>query len=286
MEGNSDFLEFLDKTNYELLKWNELVEIKRRISSKINEISEEIVKMKEDEIKKLNSQIHQLKLELDEYVFKYRNTKDEISETNLQLEKNSEDIAKTKNMLSLLESRMENETEEELLKKIKKYEETIEKKDYSGENEKNNIVSLIKNENMKLEAIRVVNNLKANMSELSGKSDNIQKEIKNENEILREIDSKIKEIKNNMSTLYNHKSELSRECEEKINVHNSFFPHLEKINKRLDVLSKIRKEIGNFGKGVNNQEIINVIDNAKKKLEKGSKMSLEELKLAYNDRSD
>ena len=237
MEGNSDFLEFLDKTNYELLKWNELVEIKRRISSKINEISEEIVKMKEDEIKKLNSQIHQLKLELDEYVFKYRNTKDEISETNLQLEKNSEDIAKTKNMLSLLESRMENETEEELLKKIKKYEETIEKKDYSGENEKNNIVSLIKNENMKLEAIRVVNNLKANMSELSGKSDNIQKEIKNENEILREIDSKIKEIKNNMSTLYNHKSELSRECEEKINVHNSFFPHLEKINK----VSIIRK---------------------------------------------
>lgn len=286
MEGNSDFLEFLDKTNYEILKWNELVEIKRRISSKINEISEEIVKMKEDEIKKLNSQIHQLKLELDEYVFKYRNTKDEISDKNLQLEKNSEDIAKTKNMLSLLESRMENETEEELLKKIKKYEETIEKKDYSGENEKNNIVSLIKNENMKLEAIRVVNNLKANMSELSGKSDNIQKEIKNENEILREIDSKIKEIKNNMSTLYNHKSELSRECEEKINVHNSFFPHLEKINKRLDVLSKIRKEIGNFGKGVNNQEIINVIDNAKKKLEKGSKMSLEELKLAYNDRSD
>ncbi len=281
-----DFLVTLEKTNYELLKWNELVEIRRKISSRINENSLEIIDIKDYKIKKVNSQIHQLKMELDEYVFKYRNIKDEILEENLQLEKNSEDISKTKNILSILETRIENENENELHEKIKKYEESIQKREFNSDNEKNNILSLIKEENMKLEALKVVNNLRQNMLELISQSDIHQDKIKIKNELIDQTDSKIKEIKNNMAIFYNHKSDLNQKCEEKIKIYDSFFPYLEKINNRMDILSKIRKEMGNFGNSVNNQEIIKVIDKAKKKLEEGSKMTLDELKLAYNDKNN
>lgn len=284
MESKEDIFAILEKTNYELSKWNELVEFKRKVSNQIRETSEIIVDIKENKIKKLNSQIHQLKMELDEHVFKYRNTKDEISQENDELKKNSEEVAKIKNMLSILESRIVNDTEEELHNKVEKYHQTIDKNEYNGENEKNNILTLIKEENMKIEAIRVVKNLKENLVKLNSQSENLQKKIRIKNAQMKEFDSKIKKIKDEIFTLYSDRSKLNQECEEKIKIQNSFFLHLEKINKRLDVLSKIRKEIGNFGKGVNNQEIINVIDNAKKKLEKGSKMTLDELKLAYNDK--
>lgn len=272
--------------NLESLGWDELVSIKRRLSGHIKELTNSLMDVVErDQFRSINDSIHKEKNILNGLLQRSKQIRTEIQNNNSQLFSVSEKISQSKNFLGMMEYRLPAEKEDRLLQILQSNQELLDLKRYRNEREKNEILTLVKDASMKLEAIKAIRIIRDQLSGLGSESETISKSLKLLEEELQTVQMKIAESNNSIDSLFDSKRRLSADREKYLNKYNETAAGLEKVNARLNLMSEMReKQRQEYGHGLPSDALFKVKETAKKKLESGSKLSFDELKLLYSEK--
>jgi uncharacterized coiled-coil DUF342 family protein len=268
----------------ENLGWDDLVSLKRQLSGRIKELSDKIIDIERNKIWSINNTIHLNKNNLNMLLQRTKQIRSEVQSNNSQLFSVSEKISQSKNFLSMMESRRPAEGEEQLFHSLDTLQKTLNEKKYKSSREKNDILSLVKETSMKIEALKAIRTIRDQMGQLDRESEKISISLRLLDEEQRTLQHKIAEIKNTMDRLFDLKRQLPAEREIFLNEYNEDLLKLEKINGRLDYMANMRKrQREEYGNLLPKDTLFKLKEEAKKKLEAGSKLSLEELKLLFGD---
>lgn len=269
----------------ESLGWNDLVAQKRQLTSELKELSDKLIDIDKSQLRAIGNSIKEQRSLLDSYTERLKQIRSEVDSRNSELLSVSEKLSQSRNFLSMMEARLPSEKEEDLQATVQKNQDRIDAKDYKSEREKDEILSRIKDATMKLEAIKATRTIKEQFSKLTQESANINNTIKQLNEERNSLRGKISKINPALDSLYDSKRKLTSEHQSYLTRYDSIAKQFDAINARLDSMSEMRrKQRKEYGYVQQNDALFKVKEEAKKKLQAGSKLSFDELKLLYGDK--
>lgn len=269
----------------ESLGWNDLVAQKRQLTSELKELSDKLIDIDKSQLRSIGNSIKEQRSLLDSYTVRLKQIRSEVDSRNSELLSVSEKLSQSRNFLSMMEARLPSEKEEDLQATVQKNQDRIDAKDYKSEREKDEILSRIKDATMKLEAIKATRTIKEQFSKLTQESANINSTIKQVDEERNSLRGKISEINAALDSLYDSKRKLTSEHQSYLTRYYSIAKQFDAINARLDSMSEMRrKQRKEYGYVQQNDALFKVKEEAKKKLQAGSKLSFDELKLLYGDK--
>jgi uncharacterized coiled-coil DUF342 family protein len=275
----------LSEKDLESLGWNDLVAQKRQLTTELKELSDKLIDIDKSQLRAIGNSIKEQRSLLDSYTERLKQIRSEVDSRNSELLSVSEKLSQSRNFLSMMEARLPSEKEEDLQATVQKNQDRIDAKDYKSEREKDEILSRIKDATMKLEAIKATRTIKEQFSKLTQESANINNTIKQLNEERNSLRGKISKINPALDSLYDSKRKLTSEHQSYLTRYDSIAKQFDAINARLDSMSEMRrKQRKEYGYVQQNDALFKVKEEAKKKLQAGSKLSFDELKLLYGDK--
>ena len=274
-----------DTTDLKSLGWDELIALKRKLAGELKELTDKIVEIDRNQFPVLTDRIREQRSALNTHTERLNQIRQEVDKRNAELLAVSEKNSQSKNFHSMMEARLPPEKEEELQAMVQKNQALIDAKDYRSEREKNEILSRVKEASMKIEAIKVTRTIKEQLSQLTQESTAISgaiRQLDEERDLLR---TKISKINGALDKLYDAKRKLAPERDAHLGKYDEIAKQFDAINARLDAMSEMRKkQREEYGYGLPSDTLFKVKEEARKKLEAGSKLSFEELKLLYGEK--
>lgn len=265
--------------------WDDLLAMKRKLSGELKEITDKIVDVDRSQFYSITSSIKEQRTMLDAHVKRLKQVRAEVEKRNTELLGISEKIARSKNFLSMMETRLPSEKEEELQATVLSNQAFIDAKNYRSEREKNEMLSRIKEASMKIEAIKATRTIKEQLAQLNQESTNTANTIKQLDKERDSVKGKVAEIDNIVDKLYHSKRKLAADRDSYLAQYDGIAKQFDAINARLDAMAKMRrKQREEYGYNLPNDALFKVKEMARKKLESGSKLSFEELKLLYGEK--
>jgi uncharacterized coiled-coil DUF342 family protein len=275
----------LSEKDFESLGWDDLVAQKRQLTSELKELSDKIIDIDRNQLRSIGNNIKEQRSLLDAGTERLKHIRSEINSRNSELLSVSEKLSQSRNFLSMMEARLPSEKEDDLQAIVQKNQDLITAKDYRSEREKNEILSRIKDATMKLEAIKATRTIREQFSQLTQESANLNNVIKQLSEDRNLLRTEISRINTTLDKLYNSKRKLSSDHQSCLARYDSIAKNFDAINARLDLMSEMRrKQRKEYGYVEQSDALFKVKEEAKKKLQAGSKLSFEELKLLYGDK--
>lgn len=265
--------------------WDDLLAMKRKLSGELKEITDKIVDVDRSQFYSITSSIKEQRTMLDAHAKRLKQVRAEVEKRNAELLGISEKIAQSKNFLSMMETRLPSEKEEELQATVLSNQAFIDAKNYRSEREKNEMLSRIKEASMKIEAIKATRTIKEQLAQLNQESTNTANTIKQLDKERDSVRGKVAEINNIVDKLYHSKRKLAADRDSYLAQYDGIAKQFDAINARLDAMAKMRrKQREEYGYNLPNDALFKVKEMARKKLESGSKLSFEELKLLYGEK--
>lgn len=265
--------------------WDDLLAMKRKLSGELKEITDKIVDVDRSQFYSITSSIKEQRTMLDVHAKRLKQVRAEVEKRNAELLGISEKIAQSKNFLSMMETRLPSEKEEELQATVLSNQALIDAKNYRSEREKNEMLSRIKEASMKIEAIKATRTIKEQLAQLNQESTNTANTIKQLDKERDSVRGKVAEINNIVDKLYHSKRKLAADRDSYLAQYDGIAKQFDAINARLDAMAKMRrKQREEYGYNLPNDALFKVKEMARKKLESGSKLSFEELKLLYGEK--
>jgi uncharacterized coiled-coil DUF342 family protein len=275
----------LTEKDLESLGWDDLIAQKRRLTSELKELSDKIIDIDKNQFRSIGNTIKEQRSILDTHTERLKQIKSEVDNRNSALSSVSEKLSQSKNFLSMMEARLPSDKEEDLQAIVQKNQVIVDAKDYKSEREKNEILSRIKDAAMKLEAIKATRTIREQFSQLTQESANINNAIKQLIEERNVLRSKISKINVALDNLYDSKRKLTSEHQSYLIRYDGIAKQFDAINGRLDSMSEMRRKQRNeYGYVEQRDALFKVKEEAKKKLQAGSKLSFEEMKLLYGEK--
>ena len=269
----------------ESLGWNDLVAQKRQLTSELKELSDKIIDIDRNQFRSIGNSIKEQRGLLDAHTERLKHIRSEIDSRNSQLLSVSEKLSQSRNFLSMMEARLPPEKEEDLQAVVQKNQDIITAKDYRSEREKNEVLSRIKDATMKMEAIKATRTIREQFSQLTQVSVDLNNAIKQLNEERNLVRTEMSRINAALDKLYDSKRKLTSDHQSYLSRYDGIAKQFDSINARLDSMSEMRrKQRKEYGYVEQSDALFKVKEEAKKKLQAGSKLSFEELKLLYGDR--
>ena len=267
------------------LSWDELVNLKRKHASELKVLTEKIIEIDKNQFRAIIGSIREKRSVLDDLAEKLKQISPDQDKRNGELLAVSEKISQAKNFLSIMESRLPPEKEEELQADFKNNMTLIDLKDYKSEREKNEILTRVKDASMKMEAIKATRTIREQLSQLTQESSTINEAIKQLDDERDSLRKKTSDINIELDKLYDAKRKLVLERELHLGKYDAIAKQFDAINARLDAMSEMRKkQREEYGYGLPSDALFKVKEEARKKFESGSKLSFEELKLLYGEK--
>jgi uncharacterized coiled-coil DUF342 family protein len=275
----------LSEKDFESLGWDDLVAQKRQLTSELKELSDKIIDIDRNQLRSIGNNIKEQRSLLDAGTERLKHIRSEINSRNSELLSVSEKLSQSRNFLSMMEARLPSEKEDDLQAIVQKNQDLITAKDYRSEREKNEILSRIKDATMKQEAIKATRTIREQFSQLTQESANLNNVIKQLSEDRNLLRTEISRINTTLDKLYNSKRKLTSDHQSCLARYDSIAKNFDAINARLDLMSEMRrKQRKEYGYVEQSDALFKVKEEAKKKLQAGSKLSFEELKLLYGDK--
>lgn len=272
-------------SGFESLGWDELVALKRKVAGELKSLTDRLVDIDRNQFRSLVASIREQKAAFDSASDRAKNVRAEIDRRNAELLAVSEKISQSKNFLSLMEARLPPEKEEDLQATVASNQALLDGKAYRGEREKSEILSKVKDAAMKIEAIKATRTIKEQYAQLAAESAAISSAIKALDDERDALRAKMAEANSSLDRLYDAKRKLAAERDAQLAVYEDIVKQFDAINARLDEMSAMRKkQREEYGYNVPSDALFKVKETAKKKLESGSKLSLDELRLLYSEK--
>ena len=271
-------------SNIGSLHWNDLVLMKRNLSLSIREVTQRIIDIDTNTLPRLNQEIQKTKKELKELIVKSNRIRKSIQSANSDLLDLSGKIRQSKNFLSIMQNRLPEETEETLLRVSKFNQSLIDGGNYGSTREKDQILSIIRNASMKMDAMRAFRAIKEQLQQLESQCQVSKISIRTLDDESRLLQREISKCKGQIQNLFNTKHQAIEEREDRLSKYNQISMQLERVNAQLDLLAEARKrQRQDQPRPVYSANISKAKEFAKKKLQSGAKLSLEELRLLYDE---
>lgn len=267
------------------LGWDDLVALRRKVAGELKDVTDRLVDIDRNQFRTIVSEIKQQRSVFDGANERSRQVKAELEKHNADLLAVSEKISQSKNFLSMMEARLPSEGEDDLQKVVSANQALIDGKQYKSDREKNEILSRVKDASMKMEAVKATRTIKEQYAALLQQSadiGNAAKVLNDEREALR---AKANVANAELDRLYDAKRGLAAEREKYLAAYESTVKRFDQINARLDEMSAMRKrQREEYGYNLPSDALFKVKEVARKKLEEGAKLSLDELRLLYSER--
>lgn len=265
--------------------WDDLVALRRKVAGELKDVTDRLVDIDRNQFRTIVSEIKQQRSAFDGANERSRQLKAELEKHNTDLLAVSEKISQSKNFLSMMEARLPSESEDDLQKVVSSNQALVDSKQYKSEREKSEILSRVKDASMKIEAVKATRTIKEQYAALLQQSadiGNAAKALNDEREALR---AKANGANAELDRLYDAKRALAAEREKYLAAYESTVKRFDQINARLDEMSAMRKrQREEYGYNLPSDALFKVKEMARKKLEEGSKLSLDELRLLYSER--
>lgn len=269
----------------ESLGWDELVAQKRKLAAELKELTDRLVDIDRNQFRAVQTGIREQKAALDAAQERTKQIKIEVDKQNSDLLAVSEKIAQSKNFLSMMEARLPSETEEDLASIAAANQALIDEKKFKGEREKSEIMSKAKDASMKIEAIKATRVIKEQYAQLLQESANIGAAAKSLNDERDALRAKAAEANSALDRLYDSKRALAADRDRYLASYEATAKQFDALNARLDEMSAMRKrQREEYGYNLPSDALFKVKETARKKLESGSKLSFDELKLLYSEK--
>jgi uncharacterized coiled-coil DUF342 family protein len=270
--------------DFNSLGWDELVALKRKLAGELKDLTNKIVEIDRNKFRAITDSIREKRSGLDAHTERLKQIRLEVEKHNAELLAVSEKLTQSKNFLSMMEARLPPESEEVLHATIRKNQAFIDDKNYKSEREKNEILSRVKEASMRIEAVKATRTIKEQFLELTHQSEVISSTVRkldDERDLLR---AQISGINEGLDGLYDARRKLAPERDSHLVKYDDIATQFDAINGRLTAMSEMRKkQREEYGYGLPNDALFKIKEEARKKLEAGSKLSFEELKLLYGE---
>jgi hypothetical protein len=267
------------------LGWNDLVLLKRKLSSSLRQITQNIINIDTDRLPRVNQQIHEDKTALNGLITKSKNKQMDIKAANAELLGLSEKVRQSKNFLSIMQNRLPQEREDSLLHIAKVNESLIDERKYRSTREKDQILSIIRDASMKIEAIKAFRTIRDQLQRLESQSELTRKSLLILEEENQSLQLEISRCKKRIQTSFDSKYQIIAERSGCLSEYNEMSLQLEKLNSQMDLAAdQRRKQRQEQIRPVYNSNISKAKELARKKLQSGAKLSLEELRLLYDEK--
>jgi uncharacterized coiled-coil DUF342 family protein len=267
------------------LGWDDLVALKRKVAGELKDVTDKLVDIDRSQFRTIVSGIRQHRSAFDAANERSRQVKSELDRHNSDLLAVSEKISQSKNFLGMMEARLPAESEDDLQKAVSQNQALLDSKQYKSEREKGEILSRVKDASMKIEAIKATRTIKEQYVALLQQSTDIGNAAKTLNDERDALRVKISEANAELDRLYDSKRKLAAEREQYLATYESTVKRFDAINARLDEMSAMRKrQREEYGYNLPSDALFKVKEVARKKLEEGGKLSLDELRLLYSER--
>jgi uncharacterized coiled-coil DUF342 family protein len=267
------------------LGWDDLVALRRKVAGELKDVTDRLVDIDRNQFRTIVSEIKQQRSAFDGANERSRQAKAELEKHNADLLAVSEKISQSKNFLSMMEARLPAESEEELQKAVAANQALVDGKQYKSEREKGEILSRVKEAAMKMEAIKATRTIKEQYAALLQQSADIGNAAKTLNDEREALRTKAAGANAELDRLYDAKRRLAAEREKYLAAYEATVKRFDVINTRLDEMSAMRKrQREEYGYNLPSDALFKVKEMARKKLEEGSKLSLDELRLLYSER--
>jgi uncharacterized coiled-coil DUF342 family protein len=268
------------------LGWNDLVHLKRKLSTSLRQITQNIIDIDTNKLPKVNHQIHEEKISLNSLLTKSRHIQSDIQFANEELLGLSGKVSQSKNFLSVMQNRLPEEREDSLLQRAKVNESLIHAEKYGSTREKDQILSVIREASMKLEAIKAFRIIKDQLQQLEIQSEHTKKSLLMLDDESKSLQQEIHRCKKRIQTSYDSKHRINEERSRCLSEYNEISLQLKKLNTQMDTAAdqKRRKRQGQIPPDYD-ESIHKVKESARKKMQDGAKLTLEELRLIYDENS-
>jgi hypothetical protein len=266
------------------LGWNDLVLLKRKLSSSLRNTTQNIINIDTNKLPRVNQQIYEEKTALNGLIAKSKHNQMDIKAANAELLALSEKISQSKNFLGIMQNRLPRETEDSLLHVVKVNESLIHEGKYRSTREKDLILSIIRDATMKIEAIKAFRTIRAQLQQLEGDSELTTNSLLMLNDESQSLQQEISRCKKRIQTSFDSKHQIVAERFGCLSEYNDMSLQLEKLNAQMDLAAdQRRRQRQEQIRPVHDMNIYKAKELARKKLQSGAKLSLEELRLLYGE---
>jgi uncharacterized coiled-coil DUF342 family protein len=275
----------LSEKELESLGWNDLVAHKRKLAAELKEITDKIIDIDRNQFRLVNEAIKEQRRFLEAHTERIKQIRSQVDRHNTDLLSVSEKLSQSKNFLSMMEARIPMDKQEDLETLMQKSHERLDSKEYKSEQERGQILSLIRDTTMKLEAIKATRTIRDQFSQLAKESANINNAIKGLNEERNLLRAEVTKVNSTLDHLYDSKRKLSSDHQSYLTQYDLIAKQFDAVNARLDIMSQMRrKQRKEYGYIAQNDALFKVKEEAEKKLRAGSKLSFDELRLLYGEK--
>ncbi|HET7147948.1 MAG TPA: hypothetical protein VFI73_05555 [Candidatus Nitrosopolaris sp.] len=268
----------------ESLSWDDLVSMKRSQLNQIKNLTDKIIDIEKNGFRLINENIQQEKNKIVNLTRRLAQIRTEMNSNNSQLLTISEKISKSKNFVSIMETRLSSDNEIDLVRTLESSQKLVDEKKYKNDRQKNEALSVMNDASMKLDAIKAIRSVNEQLIDLNAQAEEIKNTLKileNEGNTLH---IKIAETHNKIDKLFVSKRQQAAEHQSCLKHYDEFLSTLDTVNSRLDAMAQWRKrQRQEYGYRPREDALFKVKESAKKKFEAGAKLSFEELKLLYDE---
>lgn len=284
--GKQPGLSSVDQDPVHELSWDDLVSLKRSLLKQINDLTNKIIDIENNRSPLINENIKQEKNKVVNMTKRLAQIRTEMDSNNSQLLTVSEKISKSKNFVSTMGPRLPSENEVDLVRILESSQRLVDEKRYKNEREKNETLSVMNDASMKLEAIKAIRAVNQQIADLNTKAEEIKKILKILDNEMETLQTKIADTRNKIDKLFEAKRQQVAERQSYLSDYDKFLSTLDSVNSRLDAMAQWRKRHRHeYSHRPGDDALFRVKESAKKKFEAGAKLSFEELKLLYEDKS-
>lgn len=266
------------------LRWSDLVHSKRTLSSTLRQITQNIIDIDTNKLPRVIHEIQEHKTFLKELLANSRHIQSDIEAANDELLGLSEKVGESKNFLGIMQNRLPAEGEDSLVHSAKANESLVRDGKYGSTREKDQILSAIRDASMKLEAIRAFRTIKDQLHQLEIQSEGIKKSLLTLEGDYRSLQHEIQRCKRRIQASFDSKHEIVTERSRCLAEYTDISLQMEKLNAQLDLQAaqRRRQRQGQLQPDLRTN-IYRAKESAKKKMQDGAKLSLEELRLIYDE---
>jgi uncharacterized coiled-coil DUF342 family protein len=265
------------------LSWDDLLSLKRGLVIQVKDLTAVIIDIEKNRIRLLNESIQKDKNEVVTLTGKLAEIRAQTNSNNSQLLATSEKISQFKNFVSTMGPRLPSEDEEVLIRTIGSCQRLVNEKCYKNEREKLEILTVMNDASMKLEAIKAIRTGKEQLETLTRLAEDINKTLKALHGEREAIENKVADAQNKLDSSYQARREQASERQNCLKKYDETLSALDTVNSRLDEMSRWRKrQRQEFGYRLRDDALFKVKESTKRKVEAGGKVDLEELRLLYD----
>lgn len=265
------------------LSWDDLLSFKRGLVVQVKDLTAEIIDIEKNRIRLLNESIHKEKNEVTTLTGKLAEIRAQTNSNNSQLLATSEKISQFKSFVSTMGPRLPSEDEEGLIRIIGSRQKLVNEKCYKNEREKFEILTVLNDASMKLEAIKAIRTGKEQLETLTRLADDINNALMALDSEREAIENQVVDAQKKLDSSYQARREQAGERQKCLKKYDEMLSALDTVNSRLDEMSRLRKrQRQEFGYRPQDDVLFKVKESTKRKVQAGGKVDLEELRLLYD----